>query len=85
VDSTHTKRKELSFASWLMNIVECCLILPAAILQWFWDWRYPVLWVSSLSSLYFSIIALAYYWHHYPENAFVSTITLLLLLLALWG
>ncbi len=81
----YTKKKESSFVSWLVDVVEGCLVSPAAVLHWFWDWRYPVLWISSLSGLYFSLIACAYYWHCYPENTLTISLAVIFLLLTLWG
>ena len=44
-----------------------------------------VLWISSLSLEYFSLIAIAYYWNTYPENAVTSLLSILFLLLIIWG
>ena len=77
--------EEMEFKDWFLDSAEWCLVLPIAILDWFWHWRYAVLWISSLSLEYFSLIAIAYYWNIYPENAVTSLLSILFLLLIIWG
>ena len=78
-------RRLRDFTYWLQDLVIWYVTLPVTLLHWIWRWRYPVLWISSLSILYFLVLALAYYLNHYPENAITASLVLLSLVLTLWG
>lgn len=78
-------RRLLRFLDWIRDVVVWYVFLPATIIHWVWRWRFTALWISSLSTLYFSLIAVAYYWNTYPENAIAGSMAALTVLLTLWG